>query len=443
MGTAAITPFRLDRDALLARYDRARERSNLLFDLIESDAYYGRPISLRHPIVFYEGHFVAFAVNTLLKKALGRPGVDEQLEQLFARGIDPDDDASGEGFAWPAREHVRAYVSAAATRVREALAAEDLDRPGDPLLDRAAAAFAIVEHEEMHHETLQYIFHRLPLASKRRPAGYSLRTDVTTPRAARVRIPGGDVTLGAERDAIPFGWDNEFPSTRQPVTPFEIDAHDVTNGAFLEFVADRGYARESLWGADGWAWRSRRAVEHPLFWERHENRWFWRGMFDLVPLPESWPVYVTLAEADAFSRWRNGRLPTEAEYHRATFGEDSGRERPMPWGDRPADVSHGNFGCRSWDPVPVGSYPSGVSAFGVHDLVGNGWEWTSTPFRPFRGFAAMASYPEYSADFFDDKHFVLKGASPATALPLIRRSFRNWFRPTYPYVYATFHCVSD
>ena len=77
--------------------------------------------------------------------------------------------------------------------------------------------------------------------------------------------------------------------------------------------------------------------------------------------------------------------------------------------------SRGNFDFSSWEPVPAGSRPAGASAWGVHDLVGNGWEWTSTIFGPFPGFAPMASYPEYSADFFDGQHFVMKGASPATA----------------------------
>ena len=79
--------------------------------------------------------------------------------------------------------------------------------------------------------------------------------------------------------------------------------------------------------------------------------------------------------------------------------------------------------------MPAGSRPDGASAWGVHDLVGNGWEWTSTVFAPFPGFEPMPSYPEYSADFFDGQHYVMKGASPATARELIRPSFRNWFRP--------------
>ena len=103
----------------------------------------------------------------------------------------------------------------------------------------------------------------------------------------------------------------------------------------------------------------------------------------------------------------------------------------------------GTFDFRRWDPEPVGAHPEGASAFGVHDLIGNGWEWTSTTFGPFDGFSPLPTYPEYSADFFDGDHFVMKGASPLTARTLVRRGFRNWFRPRYPYVYATFRCAGE
>ena len=151
-------------------------------------------------------------------------------------------------------------------------------------------------------------------------------------------------------------------------------------------------------------------------------------------------MYVSHAEATAYARWRDARLPTEAEYQRAAYGSPSGEQR-HPWGDERPTTQHGDFDFSSYDPEPVGSHPAGQSAWGVDDLVGNGWEWTSTTFAPFPGFRAMASYPEYSADFFDGEHMVLKGASPVTAAELLRPTFRNWFRRRYPYVYATFRCV--
>jgi formylglycine-generating enzyme required for sulfatase activity len=150
-------------------------------------------------------------------------------------------------------------------------------------------------------------------------------------------------------------------------------------------------------------------------------------------------VYCTQEQAAAYSAWSGARLLTEAEYHRAAYGTPSGEERVHPWGDgAPDPARHGNFGWRRFDPEPAGSSPAGASAWGVHDLIGNGWEWTSTPFGPLPGFRPMASYPLYSQDFFDGMHYVMKGASPVTAATLVRRSLRNWFYVDYPYMYATF-----
>jgi formylglycine-generating enzyme required for sulfatase activity len=166
-------------------------------------------------------------------------------------------------------------------------------------------------------------------------------------------------------------------------------------------------------------------------------------MFDEVPLPTTWPVYVSHAEATAYTRWAGKALPTEAQWHRAAYGEPGGGERPYPWGHRNPDPSRGNFDLRNWDPTPVDEHPAGRSAFGVDDLLGNGWEWTSTVFGPFPGFEAFPFYPGYSANFFDGRHYVMKGGSARTAACMLRRSFRNWFQPHYPFVYAGFRCVSN
>jgi ergothioneine biosynthesis protein EgtB len=442
---ATTLPTTLDRTALVEWYTRNRARSKALFDLLTLEAYYSRPIALRHPIVFYEGHLPAFSFNTLVKKGLGESGIDARLEALFARGIDPseDDDAARAGRSdWPSRDEVRAFAEEADRRVVRALSDADLDRPGHPLLDRGEAAFAILEHEAMHQETLLYMWHRLPFSQKAAPAGYTPKIAGPVPAQELIEVPAGTATLGVDRGTIPFAWDNETPSRAEHVPAFSIDRHDVTNEAFMAFVDSDGYSDRRWWRADDFAWITREGMRHPLFWERHDGQWYWRGMFELIPLPMSWPVYVSYAEAAAFARWRGVRLPTEAEFHRAAYGTTDGVERPFPWGDATPSASLGVFDFSSWDPEPAGSHGSGRSAWGVDDLVGNGWEWTQTPFAPFPGFQPIPSYPEYSADFFDGDHLVMKGASPATARELIRPTFRNWFRAHYPYVYATFRCVT-
>lgn len=440
---ALEAPVDLDRTALVNWHLRNRARTRQLFDMLRPEAYYERPIALRHPIVFYEGHIPAFTLNTLVKRALGEPGIDAGLERLFARGIDPDEEGGdGPVLSWPSREQVHAFVAAADARALDALAHAELVRPGHPLLDRGDAAFTVLEHEAMHQETLLYIWRELPYDRKIRPADYRLVVDAGPIDAEDVYVPAGPALRGAVPGTIPFGWDNEFPGATESVPAFHIERVDVTNGDFLAFVDAGGYRDPQWWDARAWAWLQESGTAHPHFWRRSDEGWTWRGMFEPIPLPLQWPVYVTHAEASAYARWRGRRLPTEAEFQRAAYG-DPADGRPYPWGDAAPDATRGVFDFSSWEPEPVGSHPAGRSVWGVDDLVGNGWKWTSDVFAPFPGFAASACYPEYSADFFDGQHYVMKGASPATARELLRPSFRNWFRPRYPYMYATFRCVEE
>jgi iron(II)-dependent oxidoreductase len=444
----------IDRQAAADWYRRNRERSRAIFDLIDPAAYYSRPIALRNPIVFYEGHLPAFSVIAFLRRGLGQPPVDRRLEDLFARGIDPESEQSavprsGASTRWPLRDEVRAFADACDAAVLRALEQDELPAEG---------LYTALEHEAMHQETLLYMWHRLPYEQKHRGAWRSEvggwipgnDTGVAEIRASAV-VPAGYATLGAARNEVAFGWDNEFEQYAVHVPAFEIDVLPVTNAQFLEFIEAGGYQKRALWDEEGWDWIQAQQVEHPAFWLHRDEPipdlrppipgFLWRGMFEAIPLPPSWPVYVSQAEATAYARWKGRRLMTEAEFHRAAYGTPSGEERAQPWGSEAPDPTRGHFDFGGFDPVPVGSHPAGASAWGVQELVGNGWEWTSAIFGPFAGFRPMPSYPEYSADFFDGRHYVMKGASPATAKELVRRSFRNWFRGNYPYVYAKFRTV--
>jgi ergothioneine biosynthesis protein EgtB len=425
----------------LTRWRAARAATWRFFDeTLTPGAYTARPIALRHPFVFYEGHLAAFAVIKLLREALGRPPLDASLETLFERGIDPPAEGAAPSLTvWPPRDAVTAYVRRADAAIGEAFSSGALGGEA-----QRGAVHTVIEHELMHQETLRYMLHRLPYADKRERAetvSHAFPERLAPPAA--VEVAAGVATLGARRGEITFGWDNEFPQTCRMVPAFTIDPLPVTNGEFLEFVDAGGYADSSLWAAGDEEWLAAHGVAHPAFWRREGGAWFWIGHSGPLPLPNSWPVWVSHAEASAYARWKRRRLPTEAEYHRAAFGTPEGPERPFPWGEAEPSVERGNLGGDRDDPVPAGSRPAGASAWGVHELVGNGWEWTSTPFAPFEGFAPMSTYPQYSADFFDGRHFVLKGASPATPAALVRRTFRNWFQTRYPYVYAKFRCVQS
>lgn len=412
----------LDRAALLDRYDANRKRTAELFALIHDDAFYDRPIPLRHPFAFYEGHIPAFSFLTLCRRGLKTPSIDPVFEKLFERGIDPGslDEATRLGREqWPTREAIAAFGDRCDDAVREAIRTGNIDDERVPRLRRAEATHTILEHELMHQETLMYIVHQLEPGKKRRIV--QTHQDHAPPPHRFCSIERGSATLGVGRDEIPFGWDNEFERVEVEVPAFAIAAYPVTNAQWLRFVQAGGPV--------------------PHFWVEREGAWHLRLLGDEIPLPASWPVYVTHRQAAAYAAWAGMRLPTEAEYHRAAFGTPSGAERAFPWGDDAPQHSHGNFDFARFDPEPVDAHPAGTSAWGVADLIGNGWEWTATPFAPLPGFAPMASYPQYSADFFDGKHYVMKGASPVTPRELIRRSFRNWFFDDYPYAYAKFRCV--
>ncbi|MDE2481483.1 MAG: SUMF1/EgtB/PvdO family nonheme iron enzyme [bacterium] len=420
---STVTTPQLDRDALLAWYRRNRERSASLFAFVDDSAYTERPIPLRHPFVFYDGHLPAFSYLTLNERALGEAPLDRTLETLFERGIDPDSlqaAAAHERTTWPSRTEVEAFGRACDERVERAIATATLVDPQRPRLVRAQALYTALEHEQMHHETLMYIVHRLDYERKGRIV--QRHHDHAVAPAQMRAISAGIATLGADRDEMAFGWDNEFGRHEVAVPAFEIQHRPVTNGDWLAFVEAGGPPAP--------------------FWIARDGDFALRGVFEELPLPLSWPVYVSHRDAAAYAAWKGMRLPTEAEYHRAAYGTPYGHERPQPWGDEAPAPVHGNFDFERFDPEPIDAHPAGASAWDVHDLVGNGWEFTASLFAPFPGFEPMASYPQYSADFFDGRHYVLKGASPVTGRELVRRSFRNWFYADYPYMYAKFRLVA-
>jgi iron(II)-dependent oxidoreductase len=421
---------------LAARLADARRRTDELFALLPTEALYERPIRERHRPIFYLGHVEAFDWNLIAARTFHAPAFHEAFAHRFAFGIDP---MNGElpndrPSDWPAKDALLDYGARVRGTVDRLLETADLGAP-----DIATVFHVAIEHRLMHAETLTYMLHQLPYDMKHPPAA-ERSAAVVPPQPRTLGVPAGRATLGRRR-GNGFGWDNEFDGHTVTVPAFQMDARKVTNGDYLEFVRAGGYRRTALWSDADRAWLTRQRITQPLFWTARGDDWYWRGMCAEVALPLDWPVFVSHAEASAYARWAGGRLPSEPEFHRAAYATPEGAERAYPWGDEPPDATRGNFGFARWDPTPVGAFPAGRSAFGFDDLLGNGWEWTSTVWAPFDGFEPFPFYPGYSADFFDGKHVVLKGGSMRTAPCLLRRSFRNWFQTHYPYVYAGFRLV--
>jgi gamma-glutamyl hercynylcysteine S-oxide synthase len=399
---------------LLEQLHEARAESDRLFGILKPEALYERPIAERHRVIFYVGHLDGFDSIRICREALGLKSPDPELDNLFQAGIDPDSthlptDVPAD---WPSLEQVKSYVGRCRRQVDEYLehAPEDV-------------AWMALEHRQMHLETLAYMFHNFGYELKNRPCKEHFEsTRDTSPENDWREIPAGEAVLGKARDGS-FGWDNEYEQLSATVPAFGIQHYSVTNGDYLQFVKE--------------------GATLPHFWTQRKNAMFFRGMFGEIPLPLDWPVYVTQKQAEAYTAWVGKALPTEEQFHRAAYGTASGRISPYPWGNLEPNPNRGNFNFRRWNPEPVDATPEGNSAFGVSQLVGNGWEWTRTPFGPFPGFRPHEIYPGYSVNFFDGEHYVIKGGSSRTAARLLRSSFRNWFRPDYSYVYATFRCVEN
>jgi len=436
------------RNQLLARLEQSRSLTDDLFRRVRIDAMYDRPIPERHRIVFYIGHLEAFDWNLIAGQALDLGPAHPEFDHLFAFGIDP----VGGGLPadtpsdWPRLSEINAYNLGLREKLDHILKNSAQPPVGRWKYPEELILNTAIEHRLMHAETLAYMLHQLSLDRKiaphsDRPAGTSKSGQPVAVRM--IDIPPGTTTLGVPRKRESFGWDNEFETQSVQVPAFVIDVYKVTNGEFLQFVLVGGYDDRRFWSDRDWAWIKDQNIAHPRFWFERQGQWFYRAMFEEVPLPLDWPVYVSHAEAAAYARFVGKSLPTEAQFHRAAYGTPEWVEREYPWGDAPPDAGRGNFDFEHWDPVAVGSFPRGRSHFGVEDTLGNGWEWTSSTFAPFPGFEPFPFYPGYSANFFDGKHYVMKGASPRTGACMLRRSFRNWFQPHYPFVYASFRCVSN
>jgi iron(II)-dependent oxidoreductase len=400
--------------ALTQQLESARQLTDSIFRILNPSAFYLRPIPERHRLIFYLGHLEAFDWNLMCRKTLGVPSLHPQFDKLFEFGIDPPvgQAAADQPWDWPGVEETQIYNRKVRGAINRSLAQvpEQIIR-------------VALEHRLMHAETLSYLLHHLPYEEKSPADAVPIPAGLVRSKIRWIEIPPGVATLGQKPGE--FGWDNEFDEHQVNVSGFHVSKYKVTNGQYLDFVRD--------------------GAPPPNFWVRQGKNWVYRGMFAEAKLPLNAPVYVTHAEAEAFARWVGKRLPTEEQFHRAAYGTlfFEGSERLYPWGDAAPDPSRGNFDFYQWDPVDVNANPAGDSAAGVAQLVGNGWEWTSTRFAPFPGFQPLPFYPGYSKDFFDEEHYVMKGGSPVTAAPLLRRSFRNWFRPNYPYVYASFRLVED
>ena len=299
----------------------------------------------------------------------------------------------------------------------------------DTLPDDDEVAFRfglVISHENQHDETmLQALNLRTgaPILGPRSTVPHG-RPDVA---GTSVLIPGGEFVLGVDAATEPLSLDNERPAQVADLPSFRIGRVPVTNGEWAQFIDDGGYTQPRWWSARGWEHRLQAGLTAPQFWNPDRSRTRF-GHVEEIPADE--PVqHITFFEAEAYAAWAGARLPTEVEWEKACVWDPAaGTRRRYPWGADKPSARHANLGGAALRPAPVGAYPAGASAYGVEQMLGDVWEWTTSPLRPWPGFTPMI-YQRYSEPFFDGDYKVLRGGSWAVAADILRPSFRNWDHP--------------
>ena len=322
----------------------------------------------------------------------------------------------------------RGYLSS----VRSA-AFDALDSLPDEGEDSTFPFGLVLSHEHQHNETMLQALN-LRTGAPLLDAGRPLPAGRSGVAGTSVLVPGGPFVLGVDAADEPHSLDNERPAHVVGVPAFRIGRVPVTNDEWRAFIADGGYQDRRWWSERGWAHRQEAELETPQFWNPDGSRTRFGRVEDI---PGDEPVqHVTCFEAEAYAAWAGARLPTEVEWEKAcAWDPRAERRRRFPWGAGPPAAELANLGGDAMRPAPVGAYPRGASAYGAEQMLGDVWEWTSSPLRPWPGFTPMI-YERYSQPFFDGDYRVLRGGSWAVGREILRPSFRNWDHPIRRQIFA-------
>lgn len=414
-----------------------------LFRTLRNDeAYYTKPISLRHPLIFYYGHTATFFVNKLILAGLITERINPKFESMFAVGVDEMswDDLDNTHYDWPAVAEVTDYRKKMRSMVDKLISDLPLtlpitwDSPFWPILMG-------IEHEQIHLETSsvlirQHAMKHVQPHEKWRPC----EKTGTAPENELINVSAGSIEVGKNKSTHKhYGWDNEYGLHKADIPAFQASKYLVSNGEFLEFIQAKGYQTDDYWEEEGLSWRNFSNAEHPTFWIRNGNDWFMRTMTDEIPMPWDWPVDVNYHEAKAFCNWKSKttgqpvRLPTEDEWYRLY---DVAGLSEVPHEKPAAGNLHLDYYASS---CPVNEFQHGE----FYDIIGNVWQWTETPTYPFEGFDVHPLYDDFTTPTFDNQHNLIKGGAWVSCGNETLRSSRYAFRRHF-FQHAGFrYIVSD
>jgi iron(II)-dependent oxidoreductase len=413
------------RGGIAQRLGEVRARTMLLVEQLSDEVLNTVHSPLMSPIVWDLGHIATFEDLWLAQSAFGKTMLRERLGDVYDPTAAPRSERGG--LPYLRSDDAFRYMDEVRTRVLDLLDGADISPDSAPLLRDGFVFEMVLRHEQQHTETILQTLQLMTSDEYVPPRGW----DVPEPEVlagGMAHIPAGPFEMGAAPTG--FAYDNERPQHARDMDAFRIDRAPVSNGAFLDFIDDRGYERPELWSAAGWAWRTDEHASAPGYWRVEGEQWLARSFAQWVAVDPELPVsHVSWFEADAFARWAGKRLPTEAEWEKAASGAGSGDGRA-------------NLDQLAFATAPAGAYARGESAYELRQALGDVWEWTASGFDAYEGFEAFP-YPEYSRDFFCGPFKVLRGGSWATQAGAVTTTFRNWDYPQRRQLFAGFRCAAD
>ena len=429
---------RLETEPLLQQFRETRGRTLELVSTLAKDDYIVQTAHYTSPPKWHIGH-VSWIFEAIMSKldasyAFHSEEFSAYLNSYYQQFGQPGDKGLRGIVSRPTVEQIFEYYAMISRRVEELISSGRLDGRGRRLITMG------IHHECQHQELLVYDLQHL-LAKEYRPAR---RNDAPKPRAHSVdsiRIKGGIYTMGYNGDK--YCYDIELPEHKVYLNEYRIDRFPVTNGQFLEFINAGGYESYKYWLADGWEKVKSEGWKAPMYWEHVDGMWMVNDFAGARKVEPDEPVcHVSYYEADAYSRWAEKRLPTEAEWEKAAcWDEERQKKYAFPWGNGSPTRERCNLlESYHWACARIGAFPEGSSPAGCQHMIGDVWEWTSSEFAAYPGF--KSGFDEYNDKWFTNQK-VLRGGSFGTPSISIRASYRNFFRLDERWMFSGFRCAQD
>jgi gamma-glutamyl hercynylcysteine S-oxide synthase len=418
---------------------RVRDRSfGLTTTVLDEPELLAQHSKLMSPLIWDLAHVGNYEELWLLRAAAGIEAMRPEIDSIYDAFEHPR--AARPALPMLRPDEAGQYIGLVRRKVLDSLSTLRLS-PGDALLDAGFVFGMVLQHEHQHDETM-LATHQLRRGEPVLPPGDGLPAPSALITSSEVRIAAGRFEMGTSDDS--WAYDNERPAHDVELPAYFIDTMPVSNRAYRAFVEEGGYDDQRWWTTAGWEWRCGSGKRTPAFWFSEGHTWMRRRFGRVEVLPDDEPVeHVCFHEADAYARWVGRRLPTESEWEKAaSWDEATSTKRRFPWGSDAPTSEHANLGQQRFRPTACGSFPAGASPYGVLQMLGDVWEWTSTDFTGYPGFRSFP-YKEYSEVFFDDGYKVLRGGCWATDPLAVRTTFRNWDLPIRRQIFSGFRTARD